>query len=235
MKNMCILIVDDDEFRASLMKLELEHQIMQDENTDAFKEYFDGSRIERVDLSDRLDDMVDKIVSTEPDCVLVDYRLESQSTATYTGVELAEGLNSQIKQLPVFILTSYEEDLFRETSFNAYQVYDVARFFDDVDSTTSSLDNRLTNPGMYELNRKIIHQAILYRREIDSLKKELDDLLNKTDRSVYDDDRILEIDCLLEGSVDAKHALPKKLKKEICSDNFLMLLDKVDCLIQEIS
>jgi len=53
------------------------------------------------------------------DCVLVDYKLSSYEIVDFTGIEIAKYLEDTIYDFTIFILTSYEDDLFTNEIYNA--------------------------------------------------------------------------------------------------------------------
>lgn len=227
-----ILVIDDDDLRPILIKKSLENYIDSlDSSLSDFGSYFKGREIIHLKLESQLAEMTSAILRENPDCVLIDYRLNSEGSVDYDGVDLSESILTSTHNLPLFILTAYEDDLFRNSSFSAYQVYDIEGLLPDPCANKSSISNCSTH---CELQKKIIKQAVNYRRDISLLMEELGELLKKERcaRTVADDSRILEIDSILEHSLDSKHALSDKMKRDLVSSNFEELIEKIDILLE---
>lgn len=169
-------------------------------------------------LSDE-DDMISAIVESHVDAIIIDYNLASQEVISYTGVSLAKKLADALYNFPIFILTSYQDDLYMHELFDAYQVFDFARYI------AEPLER-------IELNTKIIEQVIKYTTERQSWEKELEDILPRAGESASIDERILALDSQLEKTIDGKSFLSEKLKRELTSDKVQSLIDKIDKIIE---
>lgn len=169
-------------------------------------------------VEESIEDVTKKIIELDLDCVLVDYKLSSYETVDYTGVDLVKHLLEILYDFPVFILTSHKDDLFNKEVFNAYQVFDFARYIGE--------DNE-----RIELNFKIIEQILKYRNQQDKWKKEIKKLIPVAGSSSEIDERIFELDSYLERSIDGRTRIPDKVKKELSNDKITQLLLKLDKLI----
>ncbi|MCD5415368.1 MAG: hypothetical protein LR001_10350 [Clostridiales bacterium] len=169
-------------------------------------------------VEESIEDVTKKIIELDLDCVLVDYKLSSYETVDYTGVDLVKHLLEILYDFPVFILTSHKDDLFNKEVFNAYQVFDFARYIGE--------DNE-----RIELNFKIIEQILKYRNQQDKWKKEIKKLIPVAGSSSEIDERIFELDSYLERSIDERTRIPDKVKKELSNDKITQLLLKLDKLI----
>lgn len=81
-----------------------------------------------VQLEDDINEMVEKIMADKPDALIIDFKLSSQENISYSGVALAKAVDDRLRGFPIFILTSFEDDLYEKESFDAYQVFDFARY-----------------------------------------------------------------------------------------------------------
>lgn len=228
MGNIKIAIIDDDNERAFFLRLFLEDYI---ESLDdhKFNQLFNGCEIVEISLKTDLSEMTKSVLEASPDCVLVDYRLDSQIGIGYNGVDLAESIEAHLYKIPLFILTSYEDDLFRNSLFSAYQVYDIPLFFEKASEAYSSggqdgFDN--------EIAKKIVQESVSYQYRLRAARKELEKLLALGSRTAEDDSKILELDSFLEHSLDQSYAMPAKVKNDLSSDKFTELIDKVDLLLE---
>lgn len=232
MKTLNISIIDDDSLRPMLIKMNLEYYIDSlDSKSSDFHHYFNGYNIEHIPLREQLSEMTDAVLEANPDCVLIDYRLNSEELVDYDGVELAESILGVLRNIPLFVLTAYEDDLFRSSTFSTYQVYDVEKMF--VNGQPCD-DASKSNTAHNELLKKIVKQAINYRHNLSSLTEELKSLLekNQQERTAADNSRILEIDSFLEHSLDSQHALPAITRQELTSNDFEKLINKIDALLE---
>jgi len=165
------------------------------------------------------EDMINAIIESRIDAIIVDYKLSSQQAIAYTGVSIAQKLSERLCGFPIFILTSYQDDLFVRESFDAYQVFEFARYIGE------PLER-------IELNIKIIEQIEKYNREKLSWEEELKTLLPHTGESASIDERILMLDSKLEKAIEGKSFLTEKLKRELTFDKVQSLIEKIDKIIE---
>ncbi|KUO63246.1 MAG: hypothetical protein APF84_01770 [Gracilibacter sp. BRH_c7a] len=163
-------------------------------------------------------DMVDSVINNDLDAIIIDYNLSSQEAIAYTGVSLAKNICSRLYEFPVFVLTTYQDDLFDHELFDSYLVFDFARYIGD-------------DMERVELNSKIIEQVNKYRIEREAREKELAELIPKAGESSEIDERIIELDTQLEKSIDGRSNITPKMKRDLTSDNIQALISKIDELI----
>lgn len=219
-KKIKIGILDDDTSKVTQIITQLLYGMQEASKTkiDKYSEYeFEPYEIS-IDLE--IDEMIDFIRENKIECVLVDYNLSSYANISFTGVQFAKCLESTLFDFPVFILTAYEDELYEQEVFNAYQVFDFTRYL-------SESDERI------ELNYKIIEQVLKYYKQIENWKGELRRLLPASGKSREIDDRILYLDTMIEKSIDAEKALPDRIKRELQADRVDKLMKKIDKLLQE--
>lgn len=213
-------IIDDDKAKITQLLI-FTAQGWSDNNGTLVKEkYKDVSLVPiEIELNGDIDQMVEKIVVDKPDALIIDYKLSSQENISYSGVSLAQAIDERLRGFPIFILTSYEDNLYEKENFDAYQVFDFERYIND-------LQERI------EINSKIVQQIKKYNTTLNQWKTELIALLPRSGESVAIDERILLLDSLIENSIDGKSALPQKLKQELDNTNRIQLLiDKIDKII----
>ncbi|WP_312106220.1 hypothetical protein [Lachnoclostridium sp.] len=213
-------ILDDDSSKVTQIITQLLYGMQEAPKTkiDKYSEFEFKPYEISIDLE--IDEMIDFIRENKIDCVLVDYNLSSFANINFTGVQFAKHLESALLDFPVFILTAYEDELYEQEIFNAYQVFDFARYL-------SQKDERI------ELNYKIIEQVLKYYKQIENWKEELKKILPAAGRSSEIDDRILYLDTMLEKSINAEKALPDRIKRELQVNRVDELMKKIDKLIQE--
>lgn len=170
-----------------------------------------------IDLKNTLEEMLEEIIEKKVDALLIDYKLSSQKNVSYTGVSLAKEIENTMEGFPIFILTAYEDDLYTQEVFNAYQIVDASDYFNN--------DNKTL-----EINMKIIEQILKHKKEFEIWEEELKSLLSRKGESAEIDSKILELNRKLEGSINKKGLLPEKIIKELSSekiDEFILKINKI--------
>ena len=213
-------IIDDDRTKVT----QLIASIMlccNDEDGRPLKEKYSNFDLVPVELSlaDTTDEMVEQVVAEGLDAVIIDYKLSSQKAIDYSGVSVAHEIHSRLYNFPVFILTTYQDDLFEHELFDSYLVFDFERYIGEE-------EERL------ELNSKLIQQIRKYRREIENWKAELGELLPREGESESVDERILELDTRLEKTLNGNAAFSIPIKRGFTSDKIDELISKIDSLIE---
>lgn len=174
----------------------------------------------RIELQKDIRELCKQVRMSKLDCVLIDYKLSSFEVVDYTGIDIAKNLEKIFYEFPVFILTSYEDDLFDREIYNAYQIFDFGRYIGE-------------QSERIELNYKMIEQILKYRKQYEQWGSELNDLLPKAGCSAKIDSRILQLDTFLEKAIDGKNAIPEKLKKDLSSNKIVELIDKIDSILKK--
>lgn len=213
-------IIDDD--RAKITQLLIfTAQGWNDDDGNLIKQKYKDVSLKPIEirLEGDINQMVEKIVIDKPDALIIDFKLSSQENISYSGVTLAQAIDQRLRGFPVFILTSYEDDLYEKENFDAYQVFDFERYINDI-------HERL------EINSKIVQQIKKYNTTLNEWKKELIELLPHAGEKANIDERILLLDSMIENSIDGTSALPQKLKQELDDTNRIQsLIDKIDKII----
>ena len=122
--------------------------------------------------------------------------------------------------LPLFILTSYEDELYEQEVFDVYQIFDFERYLSEPQERV-------------ELHYKLIQQVVKYHKQLELWKKEIESLLPQKGQSAAIDKRILELDSKLEKSIDGHAAIPDEVKNDLKSNKLDELIDKIDLLLKE--
>lgn len=173
-----------------------------------------------IPLSVDMNDITEYITNEKIDALLIDYNLTSYETVPYTGVQLARYIQEKYMGFPLFILTSYEDELYEQEVFDVYQIFDFERYL-------SEPQERI------ELHYKLIQQVAKYRKQLELWKKEIENLIPKKGQSAAIDNRILELDTKLEKSIDGHAAIPDEIKKNLRSNKLDELIGKIDLLLKE--
>lgn len=173
-----------------------------------------------IPLSVDMNDITEYIINEKIDALLIDYNLTSYATVPYTGVQLARYIQERFMEFPLFILTSYEDELYEQEVFDVYQIFDFERYL-------SEPKERI------ELHYKLLQQVVKYHKQLELWKKEIESLLPQKGQSATIDKRILELDTKLEKSIDGHAAIPEKIKNDLRSNKLDELIGKIDLLLKE--
>lgn len=213
-------IIDDDETKITQLITCLRKGTLS-KNEKICKTQYDDIKLKpiEIELETNIENMLNKVVDNKCNALIIDYKLSSQQTVSYNGVDLAIKINNRFEAFPMFILTSHESDLFMKELFDAYLVFDFDRYI------TEELER-------IEFNTKIIEQVRKYCLSIERAKGELNSLLKDKGKNVDIDYRILELDSFLERSIFGEASLNNKLKKELSGNNLKDLIDKIDELLK---
>lgn len=213
-------IVDDDSSKITQIMIRLKQGVS--EASAEKQEKYSKYQLEPIELElkNELNYMIKQVLELKLDCILIDYKLSSYQNVSYTGVEFAQALSEKLYDFPIFILTSYEDDLFSNEIFNAYQVFDFTRYLNE-------------KSERIELNFKIIEQVLKTNKQKQKWEEEIKKLLKVAGKSEDIDARLLDLDTKLEKSIDGDGALPDKLKKDLNSNKLTELIDKIDKILEE--
>ncbi len=165
------------------------------------------------------------IVLAHYKAVIIDFHLsEKNRFIHYDGADLAEEICKIRNNIPIFILTAYENDaVMRSDDVN--WVYDKKSIVHKED------------PLFLE---RIKQQIIKSEKRIEKAEIRLKELIEiRKDRTLdaIEEDEFIELDTLIEKSLSKVNQLPVQLKKQtndIKLDKIMDLLDKVDSAIQKI-
>ena len=213
-------IIDDDETKRSQIISKLDDFV--DGASPEIKERYEEYNLNPIELEIKtnINDLLEEILDKNINALVVDYMLSSYEAAIdYTGVKFAEETDKKYMGFPIFILTSYEEELYQKEIFDAYKVFSFERYMND-------------DQERIEINVKIVEQCIKRKRQIEEWKTQLEELLPKQGESSEIDEKIMELDSNLEKSFDGEHAISKELKEKLSGDNFMFFLSKLDDLLK---
>ncbi len=171
-----------------------------------------------LDITADVKGIIDQIVEKAIDVLLLDYQLSSfVANVDFTGVGVAVNTNNKFLNFPVFILTSFEDELYKHEVFDAYKVFDFERYMSE-------------DAERIELNRKIIEQYRMRKKDLAEKQDELYKLLKHEGESQQVNNRILELDDYIEKSLDGENAISYEDKKRLLYgeyDEVISLLKKI--------
>ena len=220
MRKMRIGIIDDNSSKVTQIMTKLELVVKSASKTKADK--YSEIRLEAKEIPLDLEqyEIIKFIREEKIDCILVDYNLSSYENVNFTGVELANTVEEAYLGFPIFILTSYEDELFDHEVYNAYQVFSFSRYISE-------------DAERIELNYKLIEQVLKHEKQIELWKNEMERLLRAPKKTSDYDQRIMELDNLLERSIDGRNAISLYVKEQIGCNKIDKLISKIDELLGE--
>ncbi len=207
------------------------HRSFKNNFLDNHKEKFIGSSIFP---KATLDEMLEEIVKINPDAVLTDYSLNEYKTditheVQYNGGDLASEIHTRRQSFPVFITTSLGDDAAKDGA-DVKIIFEKYGSFKDTESkNNSSGDQHLTFAD------RLHHEIRSYKNFLEEASKEFDDLLakrnsNEAGFTAKEEERLLELDGILEKLIDGKSRIPETLKEP----SNVHRLDKLLSLAQEL-
>lgn len=213
-------IVDDDPSKVTQMITMLRLCCNDDDGQPVKEKYVNYELIPvEIELIPIIGEMVESIIDSKLDGIIIDYKLSSQKAIAYSGVQLATELSNRLFRFPVFVLTTYQDDLFNHELFDSYLVFDFDRYISE-------------DSERIELNSKLIEQIKKHRIEIQYWEKELIELLPRAGESSDIDGRILELDTMLEKSIDGRDSISIPIKRDFSARKIDELISKIDKLIE---
>ena len=220
MEKIKIGIVDDDSSKVTQIMTYLLCGI-QGASQQKVEKYSDIEfEVVEIDLTTEMEDIATVVLEQRVDALLIDYNLSSRATVSYTGVQLAKYIDQRFYGFPLFILTSYEDELYEQEIFDTYQIFDFERYL-------SEPKERI------ELHYKLIEQVSKYRKQIEQWKREIKKLLPQKGKSAEIDNKILDIDGKLERTIDGYSSIPNNIKKIFEANKIDELISKIDMLLKE--
>lgn len=220
MNQIKIGIIDDDSSKVTQIMTHLKYG-MKGASRQKMEKY---SNIEfvifEINLASEMEEIAKTILEKKIDVILIDYNLSSYATIPYTGVQLAKYIQEKFLDFPLFILTSYEDELYEQEIFDSYQIFDFERYLSE-------------EKERIELHYKLIEQVFKYQKQIEQWKNEIKNLLPEKGKSAEIDNRILELDNKLEKSIDGISAIPIQIKNTLKSSKIDEILNKIDLLLKE--
>lgn len=214
-------IIDDDETKRTQIISALSDGV-DGATEEIINQYRDYELVPiEMNIMPEIDDIITDVIDNNINVLLIDYQLSSfESRVDYTGVEIADKADNRFLGFPIFVLTSFEAELYKHEVFDSYKVFDFSRYMNDI-------------MERIELNKKIIEQFLKREKEIEIKKKELDELLKETKRTPEMDDRIMDLDDFLERSLDGESALSKSQKKRLIDNRYDEVLDLIHKVLED--
>ena len=222
MKIFNIAILDDN--KSKINTIEVLFMQQNDKSTNLYDERYANYQLKLIpiDVEKSYDEIINEIIQNKFDAIIIDYDFSSFAKTTNNGVFAAKKIQEKFSEFPLFILTAYEERLFKNEVFDAYQIY--------------NYDNYINNEAVAkEFHSHIIEQILKSKKQIELWEKELIELSESTEKDidVKISSRIIELNDKLEKALDGEYSLPTKIKEDLYSNKLDKLLKQADKLLEE--
>lgn len=175
-------------------------------------------------------EMIDIIFKHNPDAVVTDFMLNEMKTdikytVPYNGVQLVTAIQQIRDSFPCFVMTSYDDQAISQSP-DVNLVYVKGLLYDSENlNARSSFSDRVKSQIMH-------YQAAIQKDE-----KELERLLDLKDKgtaTAKDEERIIELDAILESRIDKRSSIPDDFKILSNESKLTEMLNKVDEMLKSI-
>jgi hypothetical protein len=172
-----------------------------------------------IPLHEDIHTLVESIKDSRVSALIVDYRLNStRANIHYTGVDVISMVREIFSDFPCFILTSHESEA-ENSNINPDMIYPKEQVNNDPD----------------RFNRKRKRKIENYYNYLESCQEELLFLMGKYPKlSLTEEERLIELDLVLENSTNKLSGIPKEAKRISNSDRLNELIQLTDALLKEI-
>lgn len=169
-------------------------------------------------LADELNDLVDDIFTQKLDGVIVDFDLTgTNSKVHYQGDQVYKRIREQKKHYPVTVLTAFSADA-ESTTIDPDIVYEKSKVFEDWE----------------EFSRKLEKKIDQYRDMLTEAKKEYIKLLRQENLTYAEEERIIELDTLIEDELQAEYAMYPSIKSTSNQKKLNELINLTEKLIERL-
>lgn len=213
-----------------------------DEEKDSFDDFLDyiekSSKANDVEVITQLplnsmELMIDTIIKLNPDAIITDFflnekRVDIDYTVPFNGTELVENFLSIKEGFPCFVLTAFDDVAINE-------IEDVNKIY--VKNILHKSNNEERNKAKATFLDRVVIQIQHYKSKIQKSEDELLSLIEKRKigKTNYEDEnRIIELDTILERSIDKNSFIPENYKLSSNTDKLGELVNKVDDLINKV-
>jgi hypothetical protein len=206
------------------------------EDIDSFKDYIEekdsGKDFEVLSMFplEDLDDMAEEIMNKHVDAIITDFRLNEYKedikyNVPYDGACLVERIISEREGFPCFVLTSFDEEAIgKSEDVNVVYVKGILHVTETETKANANFADRIKS--------QILH----YKKRLETAEIRLLELIKKSSKERLDaneEEEMLNLDSLIEKSLDKKYAIPERVKRPMESGPLVDLIKAVDDFIKK--
>ena len=154
-----------------------------------------------IELSNKQDKVINNILEANLDAIAIDYKLMEHNTKIgFNGDVIYNSLIDRLYDFPASILTNFVPDASKSSIRDEFKI----------------ISKRWMKAGSNEGNElieKIKHSITKYKKRLDDAEKELLGLIDKKTKNKLtgkEEERLIELDTMLEKTIDKKDSIPKK-------------------------
>jgi hypothetical protein len=175
----------------------------------------DDFEVIELDITKSIPEIIEDIIEMKLKAVVVDFDLQNHK---FTGIDIVEELNKVIQSFPTFILTALDEE--------------AENFINDV----NMIYQKKSGSSGEVLNRRIKKQIETHEKNLEEAKLELKTLLSRRGSlTVFDEDRLIELDRFIENSAFKLAVIPEGVKINMTFDKRIIeLLESTEELLKEL-
>ncbi|WP_373072221.1 hypothetical protein [Sulfurimonas sp.] len=182
-------------------------------------------QVDAIEPEENLEEFIEKINNENYDAIITDHQLgEEKPSIQYDGVELVQAFLKVRLDYPCFILTGWEDDAIRD-GYDVNIVYPKG-----IKSITRSNVDKHQAVFIDKIENQIKH----HKDKISALESEYKELLNKETLDSFEDDRLVELDTMIEKMTNQSSSIPKDLKKRNNLDELHKMINNTDTLIERL-
>jgi hypothetical protein len=173
---------------------------------DDFLHFFeDDFDVEVLELFQDQDMVIKNILEAKLDALAIDFKLmEYNTTIGFNGDAIYNEITNKLYDFPAFILTNYVPEASNSSIEDDFRI--ISKRWLDTKSKEAP-----------ELIQKIIFSIDKYKKRINEAENELLVLLDKKKNhnlSGKEEERLIELDSILEKTIDKEYRIPRQWKKE---------------------
>lgn len=182
----------------------------------AFKRDVDGDfEVFELNITNSISEIIEEIIDLKLKAVVVDYDLQNHR---FTGIDIIDELNKIALNFPAFVLTALDEE--------------AEDYVDDV----NMIYQKKGGSSGDVLNRRIKKQIENYDKNLEAARMEFQELISRREGlTVLDEERLIELDKIIESSVFKMGAIPDSVKMNLTFDKRIIeLLESTEQLLKEV-
>ena len=174
-----------------------------------------------------MEEMIMEIVELNPNALITDFMLNDikqdvKYNIPYNGVELVNEFCVIKKGFPCFIMTSHENQAISQSE-DVNIVY-VKKLFNNEDPENTSFIG------------KVVEQIKHYHKHLETAQSRISELISKRNQeplTCKEEEELIMLDSLIEGSIDNRSSIPNEIKKMSNSQKISDLITRADILISK--